>query len=1096
MRKQLLHLLLSTFLFSFIAIQIHAETAKWSNDTLAITPVGDIYNITSAKELAWVAQEVNAGNLQNKIFILQADIDLKGKEWTPIGISSTYAFIGYFRGNNHTISNLTITENTSGYAGLFGNSKGGSEGSTVISDVTLADVNINNISTGAGALIGNPFYTDVTNCHVKGSISTICGNPVHVGGLIGFALKTVVDGSSSDITYTVTDTETDTEKTTSLSINIGGIAGSATSGITILNSYSAGEIKRGTDNWSNNSLSTLNAGGLIGEVYDYNDYIVTNSFSTCSINLSNFPVQSSTNISVGGLVGYAALIKDSSGPMETSVAFSNSFYNGTITPLTTTTTTTPTPTAQSNNVGTIAGYITSNLTFDNSFYPSGSTAIGSDSPSSTTGLATIPNDLTTKLNDWVQTHNTKGNYLSWNTENGATSIVPEALAVENTDYAWENNVCTLKTKKGMLWFVDQVNKLYNTFEGKTVKLAEGDWDMTGKEWMPIGLVEKSPHPSSYFSGMFDGNNQEVTFKFGTESAPISSTYIGFFGSIIDGNIQNLTVKGDLYYESGNLGIVVARIKGGTISNVTSKGILSATKKASVAGIASNAVGCDITNCVNEAKITGYQSVGGIAGSFSLGDITGCTNSGDITGGAAVGGIIGSSEANAVVANCVNSGSIQATSGSGTAAAGGIVGMLTTASSQSSKDVIVINTINKGQVSTPNGLFAGGIVGAANSVNNDISFVSCGNYGNVSGSNFVSGIGMIQMVTGKSISVENCFNIGEITASSSVKSSLILRNKSDGSATLENSFYKEQEGLSVAMGTVNSYDNLSPTTADGSWLNQLNQYIDAYNAAHPDGPKANTWKMDENGEPVFGLPAPIIEGETSFTSRTTVTITAIEGASIYYTTDSSEPATDNGTLYTSSFTLTETTTVKAIAVLDKKVSDPAVQVFTKRYVPPVIIPTYYTVTLPTVEGVTLSRKAGDYTVEEGYSFSFGLTLDEGYSQSQPVVKANDVEITPRANDGKYVIRNIEEDILITIEGIVKDEPTANAVIGKEANRIYAVQNIVYIESTAPVEVQVVSIGGRVIRQLHIVPGTNQVDDLASGVYIIRLSDGRKTKVSVQ
>ena len=257
-------------------------------------------------------------------------------------------------------------------------------------------------------------------------------------------------------------------------------------------------------------------------------------------------------------------------------------------------------------------------------------------------------------------------------------------------------------------------------------------------------------------------------------------------------------------------------------------------------------------------------------------------------------------------------------------------------------------------------------------------------------------------------------------------------------------------------------------------------------------------MDENGEPIFGLPAPIIEGETSFTSRTTVTITTNGGASIYYTTDDSEPTTDNGTLYTSSFTLTETTTIKAIAVSvsDDKVSDPAVQVFTKRYVPPVIIPTYYTVTLPAVEGVTLSQKAGDYTVEEGYSFSFGLTLDKDYSQSQPVVKANDVEITPRASDGKYVIRNIEEDILITIEGIVKDEPTANAVIGEEANRIYAVRNIVYIESTAPAEAQVVSIGGRVIRQLHIIAGTNQVDDLASGVYIIRLSDGRKTKVSVQ
>lgn len=164
-----------------------------------------------------------------------------------------------------------------------------------------------------------------------------------------------------------------------------------------------------------------------------------------------------------------------------------------------------------------------------------------------------------------------------------------------------------------------------------------------------------------------------------------------------------------------------------------------------------------------------------------------------------------------------------------------------------------------------------------------------------------------------------------------------------------------------------------------------------------------------------------------------------------------------------------------------------------YIPPVV--TYYTVTLPSVEGVTLSRKAGDYTVEEGYSFSFGLTLDEGYGASVPVVKANGVEITPRESDGKYVIRNIEEDIQVTIEGIVKDDPTANAVIDG-GNRIYAVRNIVYIESPVKAEAQVVSIGGRVIRQLHLQPGTNRVEDLQAGVYVIRLSDGRNEKVSVR
>ena len=38
--------------------------------------------------------------------------------------------------------------------------------------------------------------------------------------------------------------------------------------------------------------------------------------------------------------------------------------------------------------------------------------------------------------------------------------------------------------------------------------------------------------------------------------------------------------------------------------------------------------------------------------------------------------------------------------------------------------------------------------------------------------------------------------------------------------------------------------------------------------------------------------------------------------------------------------------------------------------------------------------------------------------------------PRESDGKYIIRNIEEDTEITIEGIIKDDPTGNATIEGE------------------------------------------------------------------
>lgn len=74
-------------------------------------------------------------------------------------------------------------------------------------------------------------------------------------------------------------------------------------------------------------------------------------------------------------------------------------------------------------------------------------------------------------------------------------------------------------------------------------------------------------------------------------------------------------------------------------------------------------------------------------------------------------------------------------------------------------------------------------------------------------------------------------------------------------------------------------------------------------------------------------APVISGDETFAESTTVTITAAEGASIYYTVDGNE-ATTESTLYTEPFTITETTTVKAIAVVNGVSSDAAEKTFNK------------------------------------------------------------------------------------------------------------------------------------------------------------------------
>lgn len=99
----------------------------------------------------------------------------------------------------------------------------------------------------------------------------------------------------------------------------------------------------------------------------------------------------------------------------------------------------------------------------------------------------------------------------------------------------------------------------------------------------------------------------------------------------------------------------------------------------------------------------------------------------------------------------------------------------------------------------------------------------------------------------------------------------------------------------------------------------------FNADQWGSPKVKILKL----EPVIeSLEAPTFTGETSFEESTTVTINSdVSVADIYYTTNGDEPTTSS-TLYTGPFTLTETTTVKAIAAYKTVVSPVTTCVFEK------------------------------------------------------------------------------------------------------------------------------------------------------------------------
>ena len=125
-----------------------------------------VYKISSATDLAFMAYQVNKGESAYKsgVYSLEADIDLLGKSWTPIGTYSN-AFEGKFYGNGKKIKNIVtsdsfIDSNGSSAAGLFGNISGAS-----ICDVVLQGSMVYNTSKTKGSLVGTMTNSEIINCY-------------------------------------------------------------------------------------------------------------------------------------------------------------------------------------------------------------------------------------------------------------------------------------------------------------------------------------------------------------------------------------------------------------------------------------------------------------------------------------------------------------------------------------------------------------------------------------------------------------------------------------------------------------------------------------------------------------------------------------------------------------------------------------------------------------------------------------------------------------------------------------------------------------------------------------------------------------------
>lgn len=150
---------------------------------------------------------------------------------------------------------------------------------------------------------------------------------------------------------------------------------------------------------------------------------------------------------------------------------------------------------------------------------------------------------------------------------------------------------------------------------------------------------------------------------------------------------------------------------------------------------------------------------------------------------------------------------------------------------------------------------------------------------------------------------------------------------------------------------------------------------------------------------------------------------------------------------------------------------------------------YTVVIPETEGTTLTPAPGTYYYDEGDFFLLRIELDPAYSQSVPVVKANDRVIDPN-RDGSYTI-SVYNDIVLSIGGI----PVSIDRISDSKSHVYASAGVLHIETATPRKVLISTMEGKVIRYWSLPAGSNRVYGLPEGFYIVRLSDGTTQKVGI-
>lgn len=802
------------------------NTAAWNGSSASSFAGGsgsesDPYLIATGEQLAYLASLINANNASynTKHYALTADIDLNGREWTPIGkgtltdslTSGSYSFKGTFNGNGHTVSNFKITSAATSYLGLFGNVYGGQD--TLIANLHVSGFTINaamnktyNLAAGglAGACYGVISGCGVSNGSVNVSTTASSFATCYAGGLVGrnqggsiarsYARADI--NSSTKGSYSNSDPEHPTGHCHSYA---GGLVGYNTTG-NIMYSYATGNVNSSSEGVQAaayaGGFTSANTGVITASYANGSAYsISTNStsmasgfaaYNTAAINTcyatGNATAISSTKSGYGG--GLAAR-SDSGASIKSSFAVGNISVPG----------------VKNAYAGGLTGM--QNGTIEKCYRGSSQNVSGATINSSGT---IFPESNFTK-----QSFFTSSSYFTtpwdftdvWTIGISGSYGYPTLISTPHP-LSWEGDMAfsysggsgtqespyEIASTGELALLANNVNN-GNTYKDVYFKLT-ADIDLGGLAWIPIGkgkITASAADETFAFRGSFDGGNYTVSnFKI----VNTGTAYSGLFGNIYGGSVKNVKVKD-------------------FVINVTAP-TASISAAGGIAGTCTGTVsGCYVSGSITASGYETGTYAGGIIGRIEDGTIEGCIAQVQVTATtkeddchAFAGGLAGYNN-EGTIKTSYSTGEVSAyTSGSASAAYSGGFTAMNTQNGSVSDSYATGNVIStSAQLTAVSGGFIGQNTGSV------IHCYSTGSVNAVSSNKTGYGAGFVGYASGN---ITSCFTTGNVSVSGGTKAASGRFAGQSSAAVLTSCYYSSSQTVrptpSTSYGTATSQSNLT------------------------------------------------------------------------------------------------------------------------------------------------------------------------------------------------------------------------------------------------------------------------------------------------